>query len=318
MLNSWYRVFYDLMQNVAQHRLAEFEACLIKFMWIAIPYCMLATLTSYFTRLYSLRWREAITFDYIPRWRNVKDDIEGASQRIQEDTYRFARIIESLGVQVAEAAMTLAAFVPILWMLSQYVEIPLIQGTVHQFVEQETHKIFINNNFIPGSLVWIALIVSVGGMVASWFIGGKLPGLEYNNQKVEAAYRKELVFGEEDKVNHASLKTLAELFTGIKYNYHRLFLHYGYFDIWRTLFNQFMVIVPYIIMGPGLFTGLVTLGLLQQVSNSFDQVRGSLSLFINNWTTITELRSINKRLREFEQNLDKHRVKEEKKSEVEK
>ncbi len=161
------------------------------------------------------------------------------------------------------------------------------------------------------------MIVSVGGMVISWYVGSKLPGLEYNNQKVEAAYRKELVFGEEDKVNHASLKTLTELFTGIKYNYHRLFLHYGYFDIWRTLFNQFMVIVPYIIMGPGLFTGLVTLGLLQQVSNSFDQVRGSLSLFINNWTTITELRSINKRLREFEHNLDKHQIKEAK-SEVEK
>lgn len=143
-------------------------------------------------------------------------------------------------------------------------------------------------------------------MIISWFVGIKLPGLEYNNQKVEAAFRKELVYGEDDKTNRATTTTLTELFTGIKFNYHRLFLHYGYFDLWRGMYYQFMVIVPYIVMGPGLFTGLITLGVLVKVSNSFDQVRGSLSLFINNWTTVTELRSIWMRLHEFEANLDRH------------
>ena len=41
---------------------------------------MLAVLTGWFTRVYGLRWRQAITFDYIPRWRTVKEEIEGASQ----------------------------------------------------------------------------------------------------------------------------------------------------------------------------------------------------------------------------------------------
>ncbi|PJE72910.1 MAG: hypothetical protein COV00_02770, partial [Candidatus Tagabacteria bacterium CG10_big_fil_rev_8_21_14_0_10_40_13] len=184
--------------------------------------------------------------------------------------------------------------VPATWWLSKIIfAVPAIQETL-------------TATYIPGFLVWIALIVSLGGMTISWYVGSRLPGLEYNNQKVEAAFRKELVYGEDDKITRASVKTLTELFVGIKFNYHRLFLHYGYFDVWRGLFNQTMVLTPYIIMGHGLFSGLITLGILQKVSNSFDQVRTCFSLFINNWTTITELRSIWMRLHEFENNLDKH------------
>lgn len=126
LINEWYGGFYDILQEANKHTLGELWAGLWKFFYIAMPYVLLATITSYFTRLYSLRWREAITFDYIPRWRNVKEEIEGASQRIQEDAYRFARIVESLGLQVARAAMTLVAFLPILWALSAKVDTPTL------------------------------------------------------------------------------------------------------------------------------------------------------------------------------------------------
>jgi peptide/bleomycin uptake transporter len=67
-----------------------------------------------------------------------------------------------------------------------------------------------------------------------------------------------------------------------------------------------MAIVPYLVMGPGLFTGMLTLGVMVQVSNAFSKVHGGFSLFLHNWTTITELRSIWKRLHEFEANLDRY------------
>ena len=85
-------------------------------------------------------------------------------------------------------------------------------------------------------------------------------------------------------------------------------LHYGYFDAWSTTYDQFMMIVPYLAMGPGLFTGALTLGVMVQVSNAFSRVHGGFSLFLHNWTTITELRSIWKRLHEFEHNLDRYAV----------
>ena len=67
------------------------------------------------------------------------------------------------------------------------------------------------------------MTASLGGLVISWLVGIKLPGLEYNNQKVEAAFRKELVYGEDDRKNYVKPPTILELFTGIKFNYHRLF-----------------------------------------------------------------------------------------------
>ena len=68
---------------------------------------------------------------------------------------------------------------------------------------------------MSGSLVWVSLTASLGGLVISWLVGIKLLGLEYNNQKVEAAFRKELVYGEDDRQNYVKPPTVLELFTGI-------------------------------------------------------------------------------------------------------
>ena len=290
LLNNWYKDFYDILQNVKDHTIEDFWTCVLRFAKIAFPYVLLATMTNYFTRLWTFKWREAMTFDYIKYWRNVKTDIEGSSQRIQEDIYRFAKVVENLGSQVADAVMTLIAFIPILWALSGQVDIPVLGKS-------------------EGSLVWIALTVSIGGLAISWFVCIKLPGLEYNNQKVEAAFRKELVYAEDDKANYGAPEKLEGLFQGLKRNYYRLFLHYGYFDIWRYMFGQSMVIVPLIAMGPSVLAGTITLGVMMQVVNAFSQVRGSLAVFMNNWTVITELRSIHKRLKEFEKNIEYKRVK---------
>jgi peptide/bleomycin uptake transporter len=280
-INEWYKGFYDLLQNATKSNISEFWNKIYVFGYLAFPYVILATFTGFFTRVYSLRWREAITFDYIPLWKNSLENVEGASQRIQEDTSRFAKIVESLGLQVIRGIMTLIAFIPILWGLSSGIQIDFLK----QF---------------PGSLVWVSLFVSLGGLIISWFVGIKLPGLEYNNQRVEASFRKELVYGEDDRLKYAKPDTVFELFSGIKFNYHRLFYNYGYFDVWVNLYDQFMVIVPYLVMAPSLFSGVITLGVIVQVSNAFQRVHNSFSLFIHQWTTITELRSIHKRLGEFE------------------
>ena len=305
-INKWYGGFYNLLQKAGDYAsnpesgISLFYEKLMSISYVsngfegepsfavlAFPYVLLAVATGWFTRIYGLRWREAITFDYIPRWRNVKTEIEGASQRIQEDCNRFARIVESLGLQVVRAIMTLVAFIPVLWGLSSAVTIPPF-------------------NTISGSLVWTALVVSIGGIIISWFVGYYLPGLEYNNQRVEAAFRKDLVLGEDDKYNYAQPETLWSLFIGIRFNYQRLYMHYGYFDTWRITYDQFMIIVAYLIVGPSLFTGAVLLGVVVQVSNAFQKVHGGFALFLENWTTITELRSIWKRLHEFERNLTKY------------
>jgi peptide/bleomycin uptake transporter len=134
-------------------------------------------------------------------------------------------------------------------------------------------------------------------------VGIKLPGLEFKNQRVEAAYRKELVYGEDD-ANRATPPTVRELFHAVRQNYFRLYFHYMYFNIARILYLQVDNVFGLFLLFPSIVAGTITLGLMTQITNVFGQVRGSFQYLINSWTTLVELMSIYKRLRSFERELD--------------
>ena len=282
-LNSWYGEFYDLLQKPEQAGgLERFWGYMQDFAWIAFPYMLLRSLEKYVASHYAFRWRQAMTLHYLPRWQNTSVDVEGASQRIQEDCMRFAKQTEDIGLGVVRAVMTLISFIPILWGLSKGMAIVWLQ--------------------FEGSLFWVALTTAVGGYLLSWFIGGRLPGFEYNNQKVEAALRKNLVYAEDQRAR-MDLGEVLSLFSAVRFNNFRLFNNYAYFNLWSNLYGQTMIIFPYLLMGPSLFTGIITLGVIQQVSNSFGEVNNSFSYLIDRWTDVTELRSIYRRLTEFEKAL---------------
>jgi peptide/bleomycin uptake transporter len=283
--NQWYQGFYDLLQDTKHHTLADFYDQIEKFLWLAMPWMVADTARNYLSRVYAFKWREAITLDYLPRWIKVTEEIEGASQRIQEDAFRFSRILEDFGLKAADAVLTLIAFLPVLWGLSRGITLP--------YLGQQ------------GSLVWVVLLTSLGGTLVAGLVGKRLTGLEYANQRVEAAFRKELVYGEDDKTI-PSLGSLLEHFVGIKYNYRRLYANMAYYDVWANLFNQGMVVVPYLLAAPGLFSGLLTLGVLIRIGDAFGNVQNSFNLLINNWVSVTEFRSIWQRLTEFEHNLARH------------
>ena len=58
------------------------------------------------------------------------------------------------------------------------------------------------------ALVWVAIVSALGGTLL-FSVGIKLPGIEYDIQKEEAAYRKELVLGEDFKES-AKPETITE------------------------------------------------------------------------------------------------------------
>lgn len=220
---------------------------------------------------------------YMKFWPQIRH-IEGASQRIQEDTMRFANIMESLGASFVSSIMTLIAFLPILWNLSKYItDIPWI-------------------GHVPHSLIYLAILSAAFGTVLLGIVGIKLPGLEFKNQKVEAAYRKELVFGE-DQAERAQPETVMELFSNIRGNYFTLYKHYLYFDIAKWSYLQYTVILPYIFMAPAIVAGKITLGVMQQIIRAFSNVEQSFQFLVYSWTTIVELMSIYKRLKGFEQQI---------------
>jgi peptide/bleomycin uptake transporter len=143
------------------------------------------------------------------------------------------------------------------------------------------------------------VIWSVFGTGVLALIGIRLPAIEFFNQRVEAAYRKELVIGEDDPAR-AAPPTLGVLFGDIRRNYFRLYLNFMYFNIGRIVYLQTDVIFPYLLLAPTIISGKITLGAMNQILNAFTQVRTSFQYLVNSWSTIVELISIYQRLRAFE------------------
>jgi peptide/bleomycin uptake transporter len=286
-INEWFGDFYNLIQKALGKpgaiTMDEYLEQLATFGYIAGLYVLIAVGTDFFIKHYVFRWRTAMNDFYTAYWHTVRG-IEGASQRVQEDTMRFARLVEGLGISFIRSVMTLFAFLPILWTLSaQVTELPWIGPVSH-------------------SLVWIAILFALAGTVLMAVVGIKLPGLEFENQRVEAAYRKELVYGEDDH-RRAEAQHLGYLFGNVRRNYFRLFFHYMYFDVARWSYLQFGVLVPYVALGPTLVAGGITLGLMQQIVRAFGRVESSFQYLVNSWTTIVELISVYKRLRAFERQI---------------
>jgi len=286
-LNDWYGTFYNLVQQALSEPNSvsgeEFFGELWTVAYVLVPNITVLVLNAFFTAHYLFRWRRAMNAYYLTHW-PVLRQIEGASQRIQEDTQRFARMVEGLAITFINSLMTLAVFLPLLWSLSQNItELPVFGA-------------------VDGSLVWVALTSAAFGTVVLALVGIKLPGLEFENQKVEAAFRKELVYGE-DYGERAQPLGLRDLWQNVQRNYFRLYLHYLYFNIARYAYLQVSNFIPLIAMGPSILAGALTLGLFQQVSNAFGQVEDSFKFLVSSWTTIIELISVFKRLRSFESNV---------------
>ncbi|MCJ8509370.1 peptide antibiotic transporter SbmA [Rhizobium lemnae] len=288
VINNFRRPFGDLLQNALSQKpgitVWDFYNLQIIFAKIAFLSMGVSILTDFFTSHYIFRWRTAMNDFYMANWEKLRH-IEGASQRVQEDTMRFSATLEGLGINLINSVMTLIVFLPILYALSSYVtELPVIGEIAHP-------------------LLWLAIFWPAFGTVLLAVVGIKLPGLNFRNQRVEAAYRKELVYGEDD-ASRAQPPTVKELFGNVRKNYFRLYWHYLYFNVFRYFYVQADGIFLLIMLVPTIVAGKITYGIYQQIATAFGQVSNSFQYLVNSWTTIIELLSIHKRLKAFEAAID--------------
>jgi len=283
-VNDWQGGFFDVLQKALSTPGSvspeEYWPYVVTLFAVLMPNILFLIALNFFTSHYVFRWRKAMTSYYMAYWPAIHTT-EGAAQRVQEDTMRFASIMEDLGTAFVSSLMTLVVFLPILWDLSVNItELPIF-GT------------------LPGSLVWVALVSAALGTALLWGVGIKLPGLNFQNQRVEAALRKELVYGE-DNEGRPEPATFRELFANVQKNYFRLYFHYTYFNLARYAYLNVAGYIPLLALSPSILAGTLTLGIYQQVQNAFGEVASSFQFFARAWTTIVELMSIYARLHRFE------------------
>jgi len=295
-INEWFGEFYDMIQKALAKpnaiTIEEYWSSLLSFIILAAIYVGVAVIVSFFTSHYLFRWRTAMVEWYHSVYDRARK-IEGASQRVQEDTIKFSRIMESLGTSLIEALMILIEFTPILFGLS--VSIPIFFFGDWDY------------GLIVGALIW-----SIGGTIFLIILGLilRLVGVEYDLQKKEAAYRKILVVAEDDGTVRP--KSIEELFHGVREIHFLSYLRYLYFNIGRIAYLQANVLSAYVFLAPAIVAGAVTLGVMQQIIRAFGRVEGSMQYILKAWPTIIELASVYKRLREFEAKINQAEIIDEK------
>ena len=289
-INEWFGQFYDMIQKALAKpnaiTIEEYWTSLFSFITLAGIYVAVYVVVSFFTAHFLFRWRAAMVEWYHSVYDRARK-IEGAAQRVQEDTIKFSRIMESLGTSFIESIMVLIQFIPILLGLS--VGIPIFFFGDWQY------------GLITGALIW-----TLGGTIfligLGWIL--RLVGVEYDLQKKEAAYRKILVIAEDDE--NVRPKTIEELFEDVRSIHFLSYTRYLYFNVGRMAYLQANVLSAYVFLAPAIVAGVVTLGVMQQIIRAFGRVEGSMQYLLKAWPTIIELASVYKRLREFESQIIKN------------
>lgn len=347
-LNRWYAAFYDALQDVgwydpvvelpsgepetlkaqyenmdayeaqSAHMLAkrqEVSALLTQFALLVAPAIVVHPVAKWVSSVWRFSWRMALMRAYLAHYDVGQPPVEGAAQRIHEDTQRFEEGLYLCFSTVLDSILTLLIFVPVLLEAGRKAQ----PGGVFAF---------------DGWLVTIAVSAAVGGLAVSMCVGQKLVGLEVENQKVEGLLRTKLVVLEqqpasvvgaertdEDETIDADefvdvsrraprprLVSPAPFFRADRdalwHNYRNLFANFALFNTWISAYDQVMVIVPYAIAAPLMFSwdpsNRITLGTLMQVANAFDKVFGAMAVVSENWTAVNDFRSTVYRLKEFE------------------
>lgn len=282
--NRWTQPFYNMVQASLEHRgratLTDYYTQFSIMIEIWMSAMAFIVLVNFFASHFIFRWRSALNDYYTSHWTRVRP-VEGASQRVQEDSMRFAALIETIGINFVANVMILIAFLPLLAELSvKVVSLPLF-GSLHY------------------GLPLAAIIWGVSATGVLLIAGYRLPRLYMRNQRVEAAYRKELVYGEDDAAR-AMPPAIAMLFADVRKNYFALYLNQLFFNVPRFSFLYLDATVVLFLLIPTVLAGTITFGLFVQIIGAFENVRRAFEYPASIWPQIVDLLAVYGRLRTFE------------------
>ena len=229
-VNQWYGDFYSLAQEAAAAAvarngtrssaaddarvagLAHLSALLYRFLYVAVPFALLSPVSSFMQSHYVLTWRLALLESYLERWHASESSdsaIEGASQRIHEDTQRFASSLEGGTMTSLRSALTLIVFAPRLVELGAKLRAPDALSRLYGRGIGGGEAGGEERDAPDAWLLHVCLAVALVGFGVATVVTRHLVGLEVQNQMVEAELRKQLVHAEDAGCGEAAAPAAA-------------------------------------------------------------------------------------------------------------
>jgi putative ATP-binding cassette transporter len=301
LINQWNARFFNSLQD---KNWENFFWELQVFCALAAAYVLLAVYQLYLNQWLQIRWRTWMTGAYVARWLKDSahyrmqlrgDAADNPDQRIADDINQFVEKTLTVGIRLLGAVVTLFSFVAILWSLSQAAPLTLFGSTIG----------------IPGYLVWTALVYSIVGTAIAHWIGWPLVGLNFRQQRFEADFRFNLVRVRENSEQIGLLRgetaenaRLGERFSKVAENFKQLISRQKRLTFFTQSHSQFAIILPYIVVSPAYFSGVMPLGGLTQTASAFNSVQESLSILVTIYRYMAEWAAVVERLAGFRSSLE--------------
>jgi putative ATP-binding cassette transporter len=297
LVNQWRNRFYNALQA------KDWDG----FVRENIVFCVLAAISValsvyqlYLNQWLQIRWRNWMTTKYLGEWLHDAnhyrmqlqgDAADNPDQRMSDDVKLFVSQTLGIGVGLLSAIVSFASFVVILWALST-------AAPLHMFGSAFS---------IPGYLVWAALIYAIFGTALTQWIGSPLVNLDFQQQRLEADFRFNLVRVRENSEQIALLRGegaerehLSQRFSRVVGNWYGIMSRTKRLTAFTTSYAQAAVVFPFVLTGPAYFADKIQLGALIQTAEAFGKVQDALSFFVSVYRTMAEWRAVVARLDGFE------------------
>jgi len=282
----------DMMTALAGKNSPEFySAILLVLIYHAVAAPIMA-FDGYVVGRLMINWRQWLTEYFLDQsfrdrafYRiSVGPGIDNPDQRISEDVNSFVGFTVSFVLQILWGVVTGASFLVILWLISP-------------------------------SLVGVFIACVGAGSLLTIIIGRPLIGINFTQLRREADFRHALVFLRDNAEavalyggeRHEEERLLQRLYAAvqnsklmIRWQRNLAFFTYAY--------DPLLLLVPYIVLAPSFFAGKIEFGQMTQASLAFVTLRGSFSIIIDQFNSLSNFAAVVERLGSYLEATESQRV----------
>jgi len=252
----------------------------------------LMVLSNYIKKKLCLGWQQCLTTNFLNKYLanrayyelKANTDIDNPDQRISKEVESFTQTIMDFWVAMINQVVNLIAFGIVLW-------------------------------FISKTLVVTLAIYSVLGNLLVIYFSRKLVTINAEKLEHEANFRYGLVrirdnaesiafsYGEEQE-----LSFLKRLFAQLLHTFNHLIDWERNLEFLTLVYQNFLLVIPLITVGPLYFSGQVELGVFTQATMVCSQLYTALSVIVRRFDTLSALAAVVNRLAPLGKALDLPKV----------
>ncbi len=279
----------DLMTAMSGKNVPEFYRMIIYYFGVFVLGTPIVVMYSWVQQKLSVNWRKWLTSHLQEKWLtnrnyyklNNTTTVDNPDERLAQDANTFPTSALNLFLAFLSSIITLFSFSAILWSISHL-------------------------------LVFIVVAYALVGTGVTVWLGKRLVKLQYEQLRLEANFRYNLIHVRNNTESiafyHGEAKesfNITKSFMAAIKNFNLLIGWQRNLSFFTTSYKYYIVLIPALIIAPLYFAGKVQFGVETQADMAFAQILTSLSLIVASFTDISNFIAVINRLGSFNDFLEK-------------